>query len=261
MKTYAMSLCALVSFVTLGLPCIAQGTPQNDAWNGSWKLDRSSLQFDGAPFSIAEDAQGFTVTRGGKVNPKVVCNGQPNAPANGVVTTCNKTGNGYELTNTRGDKPSSKVKIEVSSDGSTLTRTADITPTDGSTPYTITTLSRRTSGSGTNATGDWKEASFNESQDTGILSILFHGDSIDLKETDNDKPVSCKLDGTPTAIGLQSVSAKLADPHTLKVTYRFNGEIGRENTFVLSQDGQSIKETDVTPAPASSTMTVILHKS
>jgi hypothetical protein len=261
MKSYGMSVCALVSFVALSLPCIAQETPQNNPWNGSWRLDRSSLQFDGAPFSIAENAEGYTVTRAGKANPKVVCNGQPNAPANGLVTTCNKTGNGYELANTRGGKPSSKVKMEVSSDGNTLTRTADITPADGSSPYTITTLSRRTSGSGTNATGEWKEASFNESQDTGILSILVHGDSIDFKETDTDKPITCKLDGTPTAIGPQSISVKLADPHTLKVTYRFNGEVGRENTFVLSQDGQSIAETDVTPAPAPSTMTVTLHKS
>ena len=44
----------------------------------------------------------------------------------------------------------------------------------------------------------WKETSFNESQETGVLTILVKGDSVDFKETDSDKPVTCKLDGTPT---------------------------------------------------------------
>jgi hypothetical protein len=57
------------------------------------------------------------------------------------------------------------------------------------------------------------------------------------------------------------MSCKLADPHTLKVTYSNNGKVARENTFVLSEDGQSIQETDVTPDPMPSTMTVTLRKS
>ena len=268
MKVHHVGLCALATLLALTLPAPAQNSPQSNpqnnaqsnAWNGSWQLDRSSLQYDGPSFSITEDADGYTLTRGGKARPKVICNGKPNPPVDGVVTTCTKTGNGYELVNTRDGKPQSKAKIEVSSDGNTLTRTADITPADGS-PFTLTTISKRTGGSGTNATGDWKESSFNESQDTGVLTIAIHGDSIDFKETDNDKPITAKLDGTPVTMGPRSMSVKLADPHTLKVTYSFNGEVARENTFVLSQDGQSIQETDVTPPPAASTMTVTLHKS
>jgi hypothetical protein len=58
------------------------------------------------------------------------------------------------------------------------------------------------------------------------------------------------------------MSVKLADPHTLKVTYKGDdGKVRRENTFVLSPDGHSITETDVTPAPAPSTMSLVFHKS
>ena len=54
---------------------------------------------------------------------------------------------------------------------------------------------------------------------------------------------------------------KLADPHTLKVTYKDDeGKVRRENTFALDEKGTTITETDVTPAPSPSTMSVVLHK-
>jgi hypothetical protein len=38
----------------LTLPCMAQDNP----WNGSWKMDRSTLQYDGPTVSIATDIGG-----------------------------------------------------------------------------------------------------------------------------------------------------------------------------------------------------------
>jgi len=255
-KQYGISVSALTCFVALAIPCIAQQNP----WNGSWKLDRSTLKYDGPTVSVAEDADGFTVTRGGKAGPKVVCDGKPNAPDNGVTTTCHKSGAGYQLENTRDGKPVSKLKIELSSDGKKITRTIDITPSDGS-PFTITTTSKRISG-GPGFSGTWKETGFTESQDTGVLAIEVKGDSVDLKETDNDKPITCKLDGTPTTVsGTRTMSVKQDGPRTLKVTYSNDGKVSRENTFVLSADGKTVKETDVTPAPSPSTMSVMFHKS
>jgi hypothetical protein len=256
MKTYGTSLCALACLGALSLPCIAQDNP----WNGSWKLDRSSLQYDGSTVSIAADADGYTVTRSGEASPKVVCNGQPNAPVNGMVTTCNKSGTGYDLENTRDGKPTSKTKVELSSDGNTMTRTINVMPPDGD-PYTITTTSKRLSGSN-GVSGTWKETAFTESQDTGILTIQVNGDSIAFKETDNDKPLTLKLDGTPEKFGRGTVSVKQDGPRTLKVTYNGpDGKVGRENTFVLSSDGKTIHETDITPAPAPSKMSVMFNKS
>jgi hypothetical protein len=55
---------------------------------------------------------------------------------------------------------------------------------------------------------------------------------------------------------------KQAGPRTLKVTYSGpDGKVGRENTFVLSEDGKTVQETDVTPAPMASTMSVMFNKS
>lgn len=257
MKRYGMSVCALASFVALTLPCVAQ---DNNPWNGSWKMDRSTLKYDGPTVSIATDADGYTVTRAGKASPKVVCNGQPNAPVDGLTTVCNKSGNGYELENSRDGKPTSKVKVEISPDGKQMTRTIDITPPDGS-PYTITTTSKRLS-AGDGMSGTWKETAFTESQDTGVLSIAVNGDSVDFKETDNDKPITCKLDGTPTKFGRGTISVKQAGPRTLKVTYSGpDGKVGRENTFILSKDGKTIQETDITPSPSPSKMSVMFNKS
>jgi len=255
-KPCCTTVCALASLVVIALPCVAQQNP----WNGSWKLDPSTLKYDGPTVSVASDTDGFTVTRGGKAGPKVVCDGKPNAPDNGITTTCNKSGAGYELENTRDGKPLSKVKIEISPDGKKITRTVDVTPADGS-PFTLTTTSKRISG-GPGFSGTWKETGFTQSQDTGVLTIEVKGDSVDFKETDNDKPVSCKLDGTPTTVaGTRTMSVKQDGPRTLKVTYMNDGKVARENTFVLSTDGKTVKETDITPAPSPSTMSVTFHKS
>jgi hypothetical protein len=256
MKRYGMSVFALASFVALTLPCVAQ---DNNPWNGSWKIDKSTLKYDGPSVSIVTDADGYTVTRGGTASPKVVCDGKPNAPDKGTVTTCTKNGTGYELVNTRDGKTVSKVKLELSADGQTATRTVQVIPPQGS-PYTITLLSKKVSG-GAGAPTVWKETSFTESQDTGILTVQVNGDSVDFKETDNDKPLTCKLDGTPTNFGRGTISVKQDGPRTLKVTYSQDGKVGRENTFVLSEDGKTVTETDVTPAPSASTMSVMFNKS
>jgi hypothetical protein len=237
---------------------MAQDSAQNNSWNGSWKIDRSSLKYNGPTMSVVTDADGYTVTRDGKARPKVTCDGKPNAPVDGTTTTCNKVGTGYELANSRDDKTVSKVKIELSADGKTLTRTANITPPEGD-PFTITTMSKRVSGDSASAV--WKETGFTESQDTGVLSIQVNGDSVDFKETDNDKPITCKLDGTETKLpGTATMSVKQVDPRTLKVTYSQDGKVGRENTFVLSPNGKTVTETDVTPAPNASTMSVKFKK-
>jgi hypothetical protein len=260
MKRYGIGVCALACFMVPTLSCMAQDNPQNNSLNGSWKMDRSTLKYDGPTVSIATDADGYTVTRGNKASPRVVCDGKPNAPVDGTTTTCTKVGTGYALVNTRDSKEVSKVKVEISPDGNTMTRTADIVPSDGS-PFTMTFESKRISG-GNGAPVVWKEISFNESQDTGVLTILVNGDAVHIKETDNDKPITCKLDGTPTTLsGTRTMSAKLDGPRTLKVTYSNAGEVQRENTFVLSPDGKTVKETDVTPPPSPSTMSVMFNKS
>jgi hypothetical protein len=256
MKSYGISLCALACLATLSLPCVAQGA---SPLNGSWKMDRSSLKYDGPTVSITTDPTGYTVTREGKAGPKLVCDGKPNPPDNGTITTCTKTATGYALESTRPDKTTSKVKVDISPDGKTMTRTADITPPEGS-PFTMTFVSTRVGGSGN--TAKWKETSFNESQDTGMLSIQVNGDSVDFKESDNDKPVTCKLDGTPaTLFGTRTMACKMDGPKTLKVTYSNDGKVQRSNTFVLSADGNTITETDVTATPSPSTMSVAFHKS
>jgi hypothetical protein len=255
-RPYGISLCALASFVALAVPCVAQQNP----WNGSWKEDRSTFKYDGPTYSVAAEGDGFVVTRGGKAGPKLVCDGKPGAPEDGVTTTCQKSGTGYELENTRDGKPLSKVKIEISPDGKKITRTADVTPPEGS-PFTMTTTSKRLSG-GPGIAGTWKETGFTESQDNGVLEIKIDGDSVNFKETDNDKGITCKLDGTPTKVsGSRTMSVKQDGPRTLKVTYSNDGKVARENTFVLSSDGKTIKETDVTPAPSASKMSVSFHKS
>lgn len=254
-KHLCVSVCALICLFALGRTCSAQANP----WNGSWKLDAASLNFEGATFSVAADADGFTMTRGGQAQPKLVCDGTAQKDPTGAMITCAKSPDGYALTVTRDGKTVQKATISISADGNTRTNTAEIFPTD-SAPFTRTMIAKRVSG-GPGPAGEWKEVSFSSSVDSGILSIAVHGDSVDFKETDSPKPITCKLDGTETAFGnMGTMSVRFADPHTLKVTYKSDGKVRRENTFALSEDGKKITETDVTPDPSPSTMSVVLHK-
>jgi hypothetical protein len=255
MKRLGVSICAVMFFAALNSSCVAQENP----WNGSWKVDAATMKYDGPTFSVAVDADGYTVTEDGKANPKMVCNGQPQKRDGGMMMTCTKTSDGYALEATRDGKTVNKATISLASNGKTATRKVEIFPADGS-PYTMTSSRKRVSG-GPGLAGTWKETSFSESQDTGILAIKVEGDSVSFKETDQDTPNICKLDGTPTKIGTRTMTAKMDGPRTLKVTYSdSDGKVQRENTFVLSENGKTVKETDVTPEPSPSRMSVTFHK-
>lgn len=247
----SIALGAMASLLVLGSSALAQ---TSSPFNGSWKLDLAAIHYEGSSFSVAATASGFTVTRMGKASPAVVCDGQPHNGTSGITYACSKTSTGYHITNTQAGKPLSTVAITV--EGSTMTRKQDF---PGTPPSSITATSKRISG-GPGASGVWKTVAIRESM-TDPLTIAIHGDSIDFKETDQPKPTTAKLDGSETKLpNIGTVAIRLADPHTLIVVYRMDGQIRRENTFALSLDGKTISETDFTPDPSPSTQTMLLHK-
>jgi len=255
MKRIGMCVCAAVCCVVIGPLAMAQDSP----WNGSWKADPASEKYDGPAFTVATDADGFTVTMGGVTNPKTVCDAGPNKRPNGVMATCTTTENGYEVNASKDGKPTTHVKYSISGDNKTMTRKVVVFPADGAS-YTVTTRAERVAG-GTGMAGQWKMVSFAESQDTGVMTIKVDGDSVAFKETDTDTPIVCKMDGTPVKTGTSTIAIKPDGAQTLKVTYTgADGKVRRENTFVLSADGTTVSETDVTPEPAASTTTLTLHK-
>lgn len=255
MKRLFASICALMCLGALNHACVAQANP----WDGAWKMDRSSIKYDGPTFTVATDADGYTITRGGVAGPKTVCDGKPHKTPDGMMT-CTKAGTGYDLVITKDGKTVRKANISLSADGKKRIAKNERFPSDGK-PFTMTMTSVRVSG-GPGMNGVWKEVDVLESQDTGILRIKVMGDSISFQETDTPKPVVCKLDGTPTQVpDMGSMSVKKVDAHTLKVTYSgTDGKVRRENTFAMSADGKSITETDITPAPSPSKMVGTLHK-
>ena len=256
MKRLGITFSAVVCLLALNQSCLAQANP----WNGSWKADPSTYKYDGVSFSVAADGNGFITTRGGKAQPKVVCDGKPQK-TDDTMTTCAKSGAGYAITITKDGKTTRKVMITLSADGKTRTSKSQVFPPDGP-PFTMTSVSTRVSG-GPGFSGDWKETKVSSSDDTGVLTIAVKGNTIDFKETDAPKPTNAKLDGTPTKFPMGgTASIKMTNDHTLDVTYSDDkGVVRRHNTFVLSADGKSITETDVTPNPGASKMVVVLRKS
>ena len=256
MKNLVMRACALALLGATAAVCSAQDT---NPWNGSWKAEPKSFYYEAATFSIATDAKGYTVSTNGVAGNPVVCDGKPHTNAAGNDLTCVKTATGYTVTNSKGGKTLSKNHLSVV--GGTMTRKIDYTPADGA-PYSMGFTSKRVSG-GPGIAGVWKPTGFTESQDTGVLGIQVSGDSVAFKETDNDTPVNCKLDGSPTKVPTLggTMSVKVLDAHTLKVYYAGDdGKLRRENTFVLSLDGKTISETDFTPAPGAAAMTLVFEK-
>lgn len=255
MKRIGMCVCAAFCCAVMGSLAMAQESP----WNGSWKADPATLKYEGPTFSVATDADGFTVTMGGVAEPKTVCDAGPNKRPDGVMASCRTTDDGYQVNSSKDGKPITHVTLSVSGDDKMLTRRTLVFPPEDGT-YTITTRAERVSG-GPGMKGTWKVVGFAESQDTGVLTIKVEGDSVAFKETDTDKPIECKLDGTPVKTRTLTIAIKPEGPRTLKVTYAGeDGKMRRENRFVLSEDGTTVTETDVTPEPTASTMTLTLHK-
>lgn len=256
LKRLGVNVSSAMFLLAMGPACVAQ----SNAFNGSWKEEPSTFHFTGATFSVAVDAQGYTITRGGKAMPKIVCDGNPQKRPEGTMLTCTKSSNGYELSESKNGKLTEKAHVSLSADGQAVTRKFEIYPPSGA-PFVMTDISRRVSG-GPGLAGEWREAKFASSQDNGILSIEIHGGSVAFKETDSPRPITCKLDGTETKDGMGgTMSVRLADSHTLRVTYKDDtGKVRRMNSFVLSADGKKITETDITPAPSPSKMTVAFHK-
>jgi hypothetical protein len=257
MKRIGMSVCVFACPFFVVLSCAAQANP----WNGSWKIDPSTIKFDGPTFNLTTDVQGYVITRAGKAGPKTICDGKPHKDStDGSMVTCSKAGSGYLVDVSQNGKRTDRISASLSADGKMMTRKNEVYPTDGTSPFTITTEAKRLS-SGTGMNGQWKTVGFQESQDKGILSIEVKGNTVGFKETDSDKPIMCKLDGTPVTFDGRTMAVKTEGTHTLKVTYRSGkGELQRDNTFVLSPDGKTITETDVTPNPSSSTMSMKFHK-
>lgn len=255
MKRSIMGVCAFACSICFALPCLAQA----NQFNGSWKVDPGTMKFDGPTYSVATDAEGYTLTRDGKAQPKIICDGKPHARPDKTTVTCSKTGGRYVLDVSANGKRTNKITISQSADGKTTTRRNEVFPDDGSAPFTMTATAKRVSGSGMN--GTWKDVSVTESQDKGILSIHVNGNDVAFKETDNDKPVMLKLDGTPVKFMGGTMAVKADGPHKLIVTYGGDdGKMRRHNTFEVSADGKTLTETDVTPAPQASTMSVKFHK-
>ena len=94
MKPLCVAACAAMSFLALSPVSPAQSNP----WNGSWKLDPSSFKYEGSTYSVATDDDGFTITRGGEAQPKVVCEGKEHKTANNTMLTCTKSADGYAIT-------------------------------------------------------------------------------------------------------------------------------------------------------------------
>ncbi|HEV2579041.1 MAG TPA: hypothetical protein VGU25_17685 [Acidobacteriaceae bacterium] len=255
MKRIAVSVWAIACSVCFSLPCLAQANP----WNGSWKIDPSTVKYDGPTFTITTAADGYVVTRQGKPGPKTVCDGKPHKdPTDGAMVTCNKVGSGYVVEVSNNGKRTNKVTTSVS--GNMMTRKNEVFPDDGSSPFTMTSEAKRVSG-GPGINGEWKTVTIRESQDKGILSIHVNGNEVAFKETDNDKPVMLKLDGTPVKFMGGTMSVKADGPHKLIVIYAgADGKTRRHNTFELSADGKSLTETDVTPDPSPSTTSMKFHK-
>ena len=194
------------------------------------------------------------------MQPGVVCDGKEQNSTDGASTTCTKSANGFVITTSKDGKPTRKTTISISGDGKTRTSRSEIFPQNEQ-PFTMTMVSERVSG-GPGSAGQWKEVRFSSSRDDGVLSISVNGDTVELKETNSPKPMTYKLDGTEARLPRGgSVSMTLPDPHTLKMTYKDqDGQVWRENTFALSQDGTTIAERDVRPGPSSSTMSVVFRK-
>src|SRR6185437_9782231 len=136
-----MAVCASACPVFFSLSGVARA----NQWNGSWKIDPATLKYDGPTMSLATDATGYVVTRQGKAGPKTICDGTPHKDStDGAMVTCSKAGSGYVVDVSNNGKRPNKGPTTPPADGRMMTRRNEVFPADGSSPFTITTVAKRT---------------------------------------------------------------------------------------------------------------------
>jgi hypothetical protein len=239
-------LAGLLSLLLLPVLAMAQSP-----FDGTWKFNPSSLQFDKKPDEY--------LLQNGMYDCKT-CKPPINIKADG--TDQKVTGHPYfdtmsikavddhnvEMTTKRAGKEVGTEKDSISSDGKTLTiNWTDSGQPSGGTQAGTFMMTRVKSGpAGANLiSGSWRAEKLEQSTESGLLwTFKITGDEV-MMTTPTGQSYTAKLDGTDAPYkgdpGITSVSVKMHGKDTLEETDKRDGKVIYISKMTVSPDGKTMK--------------------
>jgi hypothetical protein len=226
------------------------GTAQNP-FDGTWKFNPSSMQFDKKPDEY--------LLQNGMYDCKT-CKPPISIKANGMDQSV--TGHPYfdtmsikavddhnvEMTTKRAGTVVGTEKDSISSDGKTLTiNWTDSGQPSGGTQMGTFMMTRVKSGpAGANLiSGSWKAEKLEQSTDSGLLwTFKITGDEV-MMTNPTGQSYTAKLDGADAPYkgdpGINSVSVKMHGKDTLEETDKRDGKIIYISKMTVTSDGKTMK--------------------
>ena len=234
---------ALAVVLAASTPSALAGSP----WDGTWKLDRSKSHLTGGTVTLSRAGNGRWKYNDGTVSYEFGLDGKP------VKTfgdeTMSATGDGDHVLDLvfKAKGTESRMHMELSADGNTITEHGSGTRPDGSKAEENGAMERVGKGSG--FAGTWK--STKSESNAGVSFVLaIEGDHIKWDWPTYKRTVDGKMDGSPLPVtGAAATPGMLFSVRKVSATrlsYNVKGEgkVLAEGTLVLSPDGRTLTDTE-----------------
>jgi hypothetical protein len=236
----------LLTLLLLPVP----GTAQNP-FDGTWKFNPSSLQFDKKPDEyLLQNGMYDCKTCAPPISIKADGTNQPVTGHPYFDTMSVKAINDHnvEVTTKRGGKVVGTEKDSISSDGKTLTiKWTDSGNPSGGTQAGTFMMTRVASGpAGANLiSGSWQAEKAKQSTDSGLLwTFKITGDEV-MMTSPTGQSYTAKLDGSDAPYKgdprITSVSVKMHGKDTLEETDKRDGQAIYIMTMTVPPDGKTMK--------------------
>jgi len=238
-------------FFPLALAALwASGAAAQSAFEGTWKIDFSKLNFPAKPDEYLVQNGTYTCKSCNEVKAPVKADGQ-DQPVTGspyADTLAIKIVNDHQiqLTSKKNGKLVGESTMTVSSDGNTLTEDFSFTPEGGS-PVKGNDVSKRVAKGppGSHAvSGSWQGKKMDMSENGATFTFKMNGDELTMTNP-TGSGFTAKLDGTEAPYkgdpGTTSVRVKLIGNDTLEETDLRDGKVLYVSRMTVGPDGKKAK--------------------
>lgn len=220
-------------------------------WNGTWRLDQSKSSIPGPSFTLSTPSAGEYRFAIDDIAYNFRCDGKDYPiPANGRISCMQTSAAALDTTMKRSGSTQSISAWEVSSDGKFLTIKWNAKLENGSTRAVEKVYERLT---GTNGfAGDWRDTKRLESRPQFLITRR-QWQSMYLSYPQARQFTNAPLDGSDAAIQSPAtapgftMSVKANGPREFLTTYKHSGQIYRQGTLQLADDGQTLLDSTWRP--------------
>ena len=262
-RTAATLLLAAASVGHFGAALAA--SPQ-DAWIGTWKLDKSKSDFTGDTLTFSKTAGGmYHYSDGGPVGYDFGIDGKSYPAAYGRTTTWTQTGEKtWDSVSVRAGAPTIKIHRQISADDQTMTVTVSGTKPDGS-PLDESTVYQRV-GSGAGLVGEWRDVKTTEASPETFLVSSPRPGVMRYEIPDWKQSAEGRLDGSdlplkgPGAPPGMTWAGKLDAAGKLSYVMKYNGKPDMYGVQTLAADSKSYTDVSWTAGKENEKATAVYVK-